>query len=149
VCVIVNLKIKKTGVRMAVVSCGIEENLETFSLIWLDASVNDSGENIDAQQQLRTSINFLKTFEDSDRCEEYIRSKAKDDRIVLITSGRLGQIIVPRIHSLRQITSIYVYCKDKKINEAWANQFKKVNKYEKKISLLFSFHFRSKVSLFY
>jgi tetratricopeptide (TPR) repeat protein len=107
-------------------SCAIEENLETFSLIWLDASVNDAQENLDAQQQLRTSINFLKTFEDGDVCEKYIRTTAKDDRIVLIISGRLGQIIVPRIHSLRQIISIYVYCKDKKRNEAWANQFKKI-----------------------
>ena len=104
-----------------------EENLETFSLLWLDASVNNCQENIDAQHQLRTSINFLRTFEDVDQCEAYIRSKSKDDRIVLITSGRLGHIIVPRNHSLRPLSSIYVYCKDKKINEAWANQYKKVS----------------------
>ena len=103
-----------------------EENLETFSLLWLDASVNNCQENIDAQHQLRTSINFLRTFEDIDPCETYIRSKSKDDRIILITSGRLGQIIVPRIHSLRPISAIYVYCKDKKLNEPWANQYKKV-----------------------
>jgi hypothetical protein len=108
-----------------------EENLETFSLLWLDASVNDVQENIDAQQQLRTSINYLKTFEDGDKCEEYIRSVPKDDRIILIISGRFGEIIVPRIHSLRQISSIYVYCKDKKRHETWANQFKKVNQYFK------------------
>jgi hypothetical protein len=54
---------------------------------------------------------------------------SKDDRIVLIISGRFGEILVPRIHSLRQVSSIYVYCKDKKRNEPWANQFKKVNKY--------------------
>lgn len=109
-----------------VTSINVEENLETFFLLWLDASVNESEENIDAQQQLRTSINYLKTFEDSDQCEEYIRSRSKDDRIVLIISGRFGKIIVPKIHSLRQISSIYVYCKDKKRNETWANQFKKV-----------------------
>ncbi|CAM4923075.1 unnamed protein product [Rotaria socialis] len=104
----------------------IEENLETFSLIWLDASVNETQENIDAQHQLRTSINFLKTFDDADKCETYIKSLQRDDRVVLIASGRLGQIIVPRIHSLRQLAAIYVYCKDKKRNELWANQFKKV-----------------------
>ncbi len=128
---VIHFKIeKKQGfVRMAgvVIPYNIEENLETFSLIWLDASVNNSKENIDAQQQLRTSIHFLKTFDDGDKCEEYIRSVSKDDRIVLIISGHFGHIIVPRIHSLRQISSIYVYCKDKKIHEAWANQFKKVD----------------------
>lgn len=106
-----------------------EENLETFSLLWLDASVNNCQENVDAQHQLRTSINFLRTFEEVDQCEAYIRSKSKDDRIILITSGRLGQIIVPQIHSLRTLSSIYVYCKDKKLNEAWANQYKKVSSF--------------------
>ncbi len=106
-----------------------EENLETFSLLWLDAAVNESQENIDAQQQLRTSINFLRTFEDGDQCEKYIRSIPKDDRIVLIVSGRFGETIVSRIHSLRQMSAIYVYCKDKKRHEAWAKQFKKVNQY--------------------
>ncbi|CAF3522958.1 unnamed protein product [Rotaria sp. Silwood1] len=104
----------------------IEENLETFSLLWLDASVNDTQENIDAQHQLRTSINFLKIFEDADKCEQYIRSVPKDDRIVFIVSGRFGEIIVPRIHSLRQVSAIYVYCKDKKRNELWSHELKKV-----------------------
>lgn len=106
-----------------------KENLETFSLIWLDASVNDSSENVDAQRQLRTSIHFLITFEDGEKCEEYIRTVPRDDRIVLIISGRFGQTIVPRIHSLRQVSDIYVYCKDKKRNEVWAKEFKKVNKF--------------------
>ena len=104
-----------------------DENLETYCLVWLDGSVNDSEENIQAQQQLRTSINHLVTFEDDQQCLKYIKSVPKDDRIVLIVSGRLGQIIVPKIVQLRQITSIYVYCMNKKANEQWAKQFNKVN----------------------
>ena len=46
----------------AIVPFIIGENLETFSLLWLDAEVNESSENVAAQQQLRTSINYLKTF---------------------------------------------------------------------------------------
>ena len=102
-----------------------ENNLETYSLIWLDASVH-SQENIDAQEKFRSSINHLKTFEQSDQCEQYIRSFSSLDRIVFIVSGRLGQQLVPRIHQLRQISSIYVYCMDKQRHQQWANQFKKV-----------------------
>ncbi|CAF1332663.1 unnamed protein product [Rotaria sordida] len=102
-------------------------NLETYSLIWLDASVIDSKENIDAQQQLRSLINHLKVFEQVDECEQYIRSVSSQDRIVLVVSGRLGQQIVPRINQLRQVSSIYVYCTDKKKNEQWAKEFAKVN----------------------
>jgi hypothetical protein len=103
-----------------------DQNLETYCLIWLDASVNESQENIQAQKQLRSSINHLMTFEDDQQCLKYIQSVPKDDRIILIVSGRLGQIIVPKIVKYRQISSIYVYCMDKIANEKWANQFKKV-----------------------
>ncbi len=41
----------------------IDENLETYSLIWLDAFVNTSEENFQAQKQLQTSINHLLTFD--------------------------------------------------------------------------------------
>jgi len=104
-----------------------DENLETYCLIWLDSSVNSSQENIQAQQQLRTSINHLLTFEDHQQCLQHIHSVPKDDRIVLIVSGKLGQIIVPRIVQLRKIISIYVYCMDKKVNEQWAQHFSKVS----------------------
>ena len=104
-----------------------DENLETYCIIWLDAAVNSSQENVAAQKQLRASINHLVPFEDEQQCLQYIHSLPKDDRTVLIVSGRLGRSIVPQIIRLRQITSIYVYCMDKKANEQWASQFAKVS----------------------
>ena len=101
------------------------KNLETFSLIWLDGIVNDSVENIETQQRLRTFINHLKTFQKGDECIQYIESLPKD-RFVLIVSGRLGQEIVPQIHQLRQVYSIYVYCLDKERNERWAKRYPKI-----------------------
>jgi tetratricopeptide (TPR) repeat protein len=101
------------------------KNLETFSLLWLDAIVNDSLENIETQQRLRTLINHLKTFQNGDECIQYIESSPKD-RFVLIVSGRLGQETIPHIHSLRQVYSIYVYCLDKERNERWAKRYSKV-----------------------
>jgi hypothetical protein len=104
----------------------MNDNLETFSLLWLDAFVHKSKENVDAQQRLRSIINHLKIFDDIQQCEEYIRQMSHDDRLVLISSGRLGQELVPRIHQLRHVFSIYVYCMDKVRNEMWAKNFRKV-----------------------
>ena len=104
-----------------------DENLETYSLIWLDTSVNASHENIEAQKQLRTSINYLVTFEDDQKCLQHIESACKDDRIIFIVSGKLGQSIVPKIVKYRQLVSIYVYCMNKTANEQWAKPFKKVS----------------------
>ena len=106
-----------------------DENLETYCLIWLDAAVNSSKENIKAQQELRASINHLLTFQEDQQCLKHINSLPKDDRVVLIVSGRLGRIVVPQIIQFQQIISIYVYCMDKKANEEWALQIPKVSSF--------------------
>jgi hypothetical protein len=106
-----------------------DNNLETFGLLWLDATVNTSEENREAQQQLRSTINHIATFEDPNLCQQYIRSVCLQDRLVLIVSGRLGQEVVSRIHQVRQLSSIYVYCMDKERNEKWAKNFSKVSRF--------------------
>jgi hypothetical protein len=102
------------------------ENLESFALLWLDAQVDANEENRRAQKQLRNIINHLKTFNDEFECQQYISTMSPHDRVVLIVSGRLGQTIVPRIHHLRHIRSIYVYCRDKQTHEQWSQRFTKV-----------------------
>jgi hypothetical protein len=106
-----------------------DDNLETFGLLWLDAAVNSSEENRQAQQQLRATINHVITFEDANRCQQYIRSICAHDRLVLIVSGQLGQEVVPSIHQMRQLSSIYVYCMNKERNEKWAKNFTKVSRF--------------------
>jgi hypothetical protein len=102
-------------------------NLETFALLWLDAAVNINEENRKAQQQLRSTINHVITFEDPNLCQEYIQSVCLEDRLVLIVSGQLGEEVVPRIHQVQQLSSIYVYCMNKERNEKWAKNFPKVS----------------------
>jgi hypothetical protein len=103
-----------------------DENLESLSLIWLDATVDNSKENIDVQKQLRSIINYLRTFHDMVECENHIRSVPDGDRMLFIVSGGLGRDIVPRIHKLRQILSIYVFCYDRKQHEEWTQKYTKV-----------------------
>lgn len=102
------------------------DNLESFYLIWLDQAVNETEENRQAQIQLRQSINFLRTFEEMEVCENYIQSISPYDRIVLIVSNHFGHQLVPRIHCLRQLFSVYVYCKDKNFAENWTKDLRKV-----------------------
>jgi hypothetical protein len=104
-----------------------DDNLESFGLLWLDAEVNSKEENREAQHELRSVINHVMPFEDPNLCQQYIHSASPQDRLVLIVSGRLGQEIVFRIHQLRQLSSIYVYCMDKERNEKWAKEFTKVS----------------------
>jgi len=104
----------------------MEDNLETFLLYWLDAEVNISDHNKIVQKQLNSIVNHLEIFDDLSQCQQTIESLSKQDRLILIVSGRLGRQIVPQIHHLRQLLSIYVYCTDKLLNEEWSKQFRKV-----------------------
>jgi hypothetical protein len=102
-----------------------DKNLEIFSLIWLDENVNVKGTR-DTEQKLRSTINHLKKFQDVKQCQTYIEQRSKKDRLILIVSVQSGQEIIPFIHKLRQVISIYVYCTDKESNEQWACKFAKV-----------------------
>ena len=100
-------------------------NLEIFTLIWLDALVDDSDNQV-TQNELRKLTDRFQTFDNCTECESFIQSVSIDERIVLIVSGRLGREIVPRIHSIKQIHSIYIYCFDRQNNETWARDYSKI-----------------------
>ncbi|CAF4060954.1 unnamed protein product, partial [Adineta steineri] len=102
-----------------------DKSLEIFSLIWLyeNVVVKDTR---DTEVRLRFIINHIKKFQDVKQCQQYIEQTSQKDRLVIIVSGSLGQEIVPFIHQLRQVISIYVYCMDKNSNEQWAYKFSKI-----------------------
>ncbi|CAF4492407.1 unnamed protein product [Rotaria sp. Silwood2] len=101
------------------------QHLDIFSLIWLDVSTTLE-DNRNAEQRLRSIIHCLMKFQDVKQCQEYIEKQSQKARLIMIVSGRSGQEIVPSIHKLRQVISIYVYCMDKKSHEQWTRNFAKV-----------------------
>ncbi|CAF3786097.1 unnamed protein product [Rotaria socialis] len=102
------------------------ENLETFGLIWLDANPNNMEKSRNTERQMRDIINHFRKFEDLDKCKEYIEQASKEDRLVLIVSDELGRELVPRIHRLQQVSSIYVYGMNSTVNGRWTSQFTKI-----------------------
>jgi hypothetical protein len=106
-------------------------NLELITLIWLDKFVDATQENREIQDKLRSIINYLKIFDNCQECEDFIKNKLNDkqDKIILIVSGQLGQEIIENIHHLRQIISIFVFCGNREKYLIWANNYKKVKFY--------------------
>jgi tetratricopeptide (TPR) repeat protein len=102
-----------------------DTDLEKFTLIWLDAAINES-ENRTTQNNLRKLSDQFKPFDNSNECQLHIQSLSIDERVVLIVSGRLGREIVPNIHEIEQIYLIYVYCYNKEANERWAKDYSKI-----------------------
>ncbi|CAF1478908.1 unnamed protein product [Adineta steineri] len=102
-----------------------DKSLEIFSIIWLDANVNVK-DTRETEQKLRSIINHIKKFQDIKQCQQYIEQRSEEDRLILLVNGQFGREIVPYIHQLRQLISIYVYCMDKKNNEQWTYNFTKI-----------------------
>lgn len=104
-----------------------ETNSGTYDLVWLDATVSSSAENLGYQERLRQSINQLNPFDNEDACTQYLQSLTPNSRVIFICSGKLGRTIVPRIHNSRQIHSIYVFCRNRQDNEQWSQPYTKAS----------------------
>lgn len=102
------------------------QNFETYALVWLDANVHTTEENINAQGVQRSCVNHLQLFDDSQPCEEYIRSVREEERIILIISGRFSQELIAKVHDLSQIYTIYIYCMNDTKYKEWIERFHKV-----------------------
>ena len=96
----------------------------TSLLVWIDDSVS-LNENQSAKRKLRSLINHVKVFENIAECKTHI-CQLKHDNIRLIISEYLGFIVVPYIHSLKQITLIYLYCLDCNKQLEWPSRFSKI-----------------------
>ncbi|CAF0957467.1 unnamed protein product [Didymodactylos carnosus] len=95
---------------------GSKFNLETYELLWLDANIYSTQDNLETLNDLRQIINQIRTFDDGDEYEQYVR-QVRNEKIVLIVSGAMGREIVPRTHELQQLRCAYVFCGDKLRNE--------------------------------
>jgi tetratricopeptide (TPR) repeat protein len=101
-------------------------NAEDLTIAWLDPSIHQIDNNqLDRKIRLRQIIDYLKTFDDSNACVDYITS-AHDEHILLIVSGTLGEIVVPLISNLPQVLSIYVLCELRTVHEQWAKTYAKI-----------------------
>ncbi|CAF3594633.1 unnamed protein product [Rotaria socialis] len=115
-----------------------ERYLELFCLIWLGDNIN-AKETRDTEQNLRSIITNLKKFQNVKQRQEFIERRSQNDRLILIVSGQLGKKIIPCIHQIRQVISVYVFfCMNKKSNEAWACKFAKVKSVEIELDELVS-----------
>lgn len=100
--------------------------LETFTLVWLDPNVDSHEGNRETQNSLRKILSCLVTFDQISTCEYCLKQCDINQKIILITSGAFGETIVPKIHYLPSIISIYVYCLDVPRNISWSKTYPKV-----------------------
>ncbi|CAF1354870.1 unnamed protein product [Rotaria sp. Silwood1] len=102
------------------------EIIQNFLLIWLDENIDESSDDyLNSIKQLRRTINTIEIFHDINAFIGYL-SRIQNEKSFLIISGALCESVVPRIHDMIQLHSIYVFCRQQEKCEEWAKDWSKV-----------------------
>jgi tetratricopeptide (TPR) repeat protein len=101
--------------------------VQNFHLVWLDGSIDEMN-NDDCRNsitQLRQVVNTVNTFIDVDECIEFING-IKKEKTFMISSGALGQTVVPKVHDKSQVNTIYIFCANKSRHDKWTKEWFKI-----------------------
>ena len=82
------------------------ENLVT---VWLDSTIDESSNDYQSWiDQLRRTVNLIETFNNQDRCVDFIRN-VKNQKVFMILSGNFDEMLISLIHDTSQLDSIYIF----------------------------------------
>ncbi|CAF0957054.1 unnamed protein product [Adineta steineri] len=102
------------------------QQMQNVLLIWLDSNIDETNDDYqNTMTKLRRAVSAISTYTNDDQCLEFIQTVV-DNKIFMIISGSLGQHIVPRVHSMSQVDSIFIFCGNKKHHEQWAKDWPKI-----------------------
>ncbi|CAF1249325.1 unnamed protein product [Adineta ricciae] len=102
------------------------EETQDVSVIWLDTHIHSSNPDYqNAITHLQYIVNDIYTFTDNAECIDFILTLTDTD-VCLITSGSVGQCLVPCVHDVSNIDSIFIFCDDQNRHEQWAKNWCKV-----------------------
>ena len=100
--------------------------IQNFHLVWLDKNINEQDDDFrNSITKLRQVVNTVNTFVDADKCIDFINN-IQEETAFMIISGALGQTTVPIIYSKKQISDIYIFCRNKDWHEKWAKEWPKI-----------------------
>ena len=97
-----------------------------FLIVWLDQDINI--EAITGLKQLHDVQDILRLFSGSDQCLDFVTDvKENENSVLFVVSAHMAEHIVPIIHDLSQIDSIYIFGSNKKSDTGrWFTEWSKV-----------------------
>ena len=105
----------------------LTRNIQNFLLVWLDANI-DINHNNDCRNtitQLQKIVPTVHSFTAPNQCIRFI-DDISDEKVFLIVSGTLGEIIMSDIHDMVQIYCIYVFCRNESKHKRWTRNWLKI-----------------------
>ncbi|CAM4921913.1 unnamed protein product [Rotaria socialis] len=100
--------------------------MQNFLLIWFDGNTDKNHEYFqDYFTKLRNIVSTLEKFNNVNRCVEYLRS-VEFEKVFLIVSETLNKDILPLVHDMIQIDTIFFLTRDKKRHKQLKKKWSKV-----------------------
>ncbi|CAF1481444.1 unnamed protein product [Adineta steineri] len=102
------------------------QRMQNVLLIWLDNNINDN--NVDCNntiKQLKRVINNVNTFIDGEQCVEFIRT-ITNNKVCMIVSESHGKHIVPHVHDMIQVDTIFIFCNNQECDKSWTREWPKI-----------------------
>ena len=95
----------------------------SFTLIWLDSSMDPQVHP--SLDQLRRIVNQIDLFRDVEQCVDFL-GRIKESKAFMIVSENLAQSVVPLVHAMSHLESIYAWGAKEPQDEQWAHEWTKV-----------------------
>jgi hypothetical protein len=120
---------KSTATTAAASSTTIHKRqriIQNFLLIWVDPSIDQSKKDCqNTLAQLRNIVNDINLFTEPNQCVDFL-TDIKDMNAFLIVDGSLGEHIIPLMHDIPQLDTIYIFCGNKSRHEEWTKKWSKI-----------------------
>ncbi|CAF1308311.1 unnamed protein product [Adineta ricciae] len=87
--------------------------------IWLHDSVDHNNKDFQYTiSQLERIVSHVNTFTDNDECVEFILNSSQN-KVYIILSDLVGRYLVPCIHDMPQVDSIFIFCENQRRHKTW------------------------------
>ncbi|CAF5224588.1 unnamed protein product, partial [Rotaria magnacalcarata] len=95
-------------------------------VLWVDENIDSNNPDCkNTLAQLHIVINEVKQCTKWKECIEWL-NKNREETFYVIVSGGLGQSLVPSIHSIPNLDSIYIFCGNQQRHEEWTRRWSKI-----------------------
>ena len=107
---------------------------QNYLLLCLDASLDKSNEDYQEKlTQLRTVVDEVNLFSQRDECIDFL-TNIDDKKAFLLIESTIAQQVVPIIHDIPQLDSIYILCRNISSLQEWSKAWVKIKGIDTEIS---------------
>ncbi|CAF4876068.1 unnamed protein product [Rotaria sp. Silwood1] len=100
--------------------------IENYMVIWVDSNIDMANEDCqNTLAQLRGVVNEVNQCTTAEQCIAKLQENSEETSFV-ISSGALGQHLVPDIHDMPKLDAIYIFCGNKQRHQEWAKNWPKI-----------------------